>query len=66
MAREYVITDSPAGKLKLIARNARLIAIPVGRTGRSNRVKLGERPSAQRSGAIRFRSLRRAIAWSAR
>lgn len=41
MTLEYMIADSPAGKLKLIARDTRLIAI-LWENDRKNRVKLGE------------------------
>ena len=41
MALEYMITDSPVGKLKLVARDTKLIAI-LWENERRNRVKLGE------------------------
>jgi len=41
MTAQYMIVDSPAGKLRLVARDATLIAI-LWESERSNRVKLGE------------------------
>jgi methylated-DNA-[protein]-cysteine S-methyltransferase len=41
MAPEYMIVDSPVGKLKLVARDSKLVAI-LWENERKNRVKLGE------------------------